>query len=283
VCVLIEHQSAADPVMPFRLLHYAVYYWEREHRRWQEGHPRGDPLRLTPVFPVVLHTGTESWSTSRTLADLMAVPEPLRAIQPRWEPVFFDLAAFEAAQLLALPGDWLPTLALVRTEKAEKEEFWSVFKQVLHKLEPLSEQEKTRWEELLYFVLSWSVRRRPKPEREVYRKSVQESEQKAQLKEEIEKMSKIVEKSWEEEVLEQGLKLGEERGIKKGEERGIIMGEERGELRGCRKSLRRILEARFGPLPEEWVKRIEAVNDLPQLEAATDRALKIPNLDALQL
>jgi hypothetical protein len=54
VCVLIEHQSAADPTIPFRLLHYVVFYWEREHRRWQEGHARGIPLRLTPVFPVVL-------------------------------------------------------------------------------------------------------------------------------------------------------------------------------------------------------------------------------------
>jgi hypothetical protein len=197
----------------------------------------------------------------------MAVPEPLRAFQPRWEPVFFDLAAFEAAQLLALPGDWLPTLALVRTEKVAKEEFWSVFKQVLHRLEPLSEQEKTRWEELLYFVLSWSVRRRPKPEREVYRKSVLESEQKAQLKEEIEKMSKIVEKSWEEEVLEQGLKLGEERGT----------------LRCRRTDLRLLLEDRFGPLPEEWAKRIEAATDLSRLESALRQTLKINTLDELQL
>jgi hypothetical protein len=261
--------------MPFRLLQYAVFYWEREYRRWQEGHLRGTPLRLTPVFPVVLHTGTEPWIASRTLADLMAVPELLRAFQPRWEPVFFDLAAFEAGQLLALPGDWLPTLALVRTEKADKDVFWSVFKEVLRRLEPLSEQEKTRWEELLYFVLSWSVRRRPKPEREQLRKSVLESEQNILLKEEIEKMGNITEKSWEEEVLEQGLKKGEEIGEKRGEQRG--------ELRASRKSLRLFLEGRFGPLPEKWVKRIEAAADLPRLEAAMAQAAKINNLDELQL
>src|SRR5947209_7305715 len=30
VCVLIEHQSGQDPAMPFRLLQYAVFYWDRE-------------------------------------------------------------------------------------------------------------------------------------------------------------------------------------------------------------------------------------------------------------
>src|SRR5947209_4409539 len=30
VCVLIEHQSAADPVMPLRLLYFAVTYWDRQ-------------------------------------------------------------------------------------------------------------------------------------------------------------------------------------------------------------------------------------------------------------
>jgi hypothetical protein len=172
---------------------------------------------------------------------------------------------------LALPGDWLPTLALVRTEKAEKDVFWSVFREVLRRLEPLGETEKTRWEELLYFVLSWSVRRRPRQERDQFRASVLESEQKTLLKEEIQKMGNIVEKSWEEEVLEQGLKMGEERG------------ELRGALSGYRNSLRLVLEGRFGPLPETWAKRIEAVADLPRLQAALAQAGKINNLDELQL
>src|SRR5947208_1915321 len=30
VCVLIEHQSKPDPVMPLRTLLYAVLFWERE-------------------------------------------------------------------------------------------------------------------------------------------------------------------------------------------------------------------------------------------------------------
>src|SRR5262249_1506146 len=50
VCLLIEHQSEADPVMPLRVLLYAVLFWENEWRAWEGEHPAGEALRLTPVI-----------------------------------------------------------------------------------------------------------------------------------------------------------------------------------------------------------------------------------------
>lgn len=35
VCVLIEHQSQPDPVMPLRTLRYVLLHWEREWKAWQ--------------------------------------------------------------------------------------------------------------------------------------------------------------------------------------------------------------------------------------------------------
>src|ERR1700682_1880845 len=41
VCVLIEHQSDTDPLMPLRLLYFAVVYWERQWHAWEgSGRPR---------------------------------------------------------------------------------------------------------------------------------------------------------------------------------------------------------------------------------------------------
>jgi hypothetical protein len=74
VCVLVEHQSVPDPTMPLRMLLYAVLSWEREWKAWEEGHPRGQPLGLTPVLPVVFHTGREPWRTNRELAELFVGP-----------------------------------------------------------------------------------------------------------------------------------------------------------------------------------------------------------------
>jgi hypothetical protein len=57
-------------------------------------------------------------------------------------------------------------------------------------------------------------------------------------------------------------------------------GERQGELNAYRKVLRKALEKRFGPLPEEVSQRIETA-ELPALEAAFDQADAIQSLDGL--
>ena len=55
VCLLIEHQSKADPWMPLRILVYAALYWEREWKAWEAQRPRPAGFRLSPVVPIVVH------------------------------------------------------------------------------------------------------------------------------------------------------------------------------------------------------------------------------------
>lgn len=83
VCLLIEHQSAPDPWMPLRVLLYAVLFWEREWRAWEAEPARTAPPRLTPVIPVVFHTGPRRWRKYRRLAALTAAPRELRGFLPR--------------------------------------------------------------------------------------------------------------------------------------------------------------------------------------------------------
>src|SRR6266851_2823472 len=117
VCLLIEHQSEADPWMPLRILVYAVLYWEREWKAWEAERPRRAGFRLSPVVPIVFHTGSPPWKTHRVLADLIGGPEELRAYAPRWEPLFWDLAERDTAALLASAGEWLAALAVVRAKR----------------------------------------------------------------------------------------------------------------------------------------------------------------------
>src|SRR6266705_533076 len=56
VCVLLEHQSDTDPLMPLRLLLFAVLYWDRQWRDWERLPPPRPTLRLNPVLPIVLCT-----------------------------------------------------------------------------------------------------------------------------------------------------------------------------------------------------------------------------------
>src|SRR5207247_4551826 len=139
---------------------------------------------------------------------------------------------------LASVGEWLAALAVVRAERDDEEAFREVFTAVLRRLERLSETEPVRWHDLLWFVLSWGLRRRALAEGEPLVRAAQASLQDRQRQEEMQRMSETIFKSRDQEMLEQGEALGEARG----------------QLANCRQNLRLLLEERFGPLPEALVE-----------------------------
>ena len=78
----------------------------------------------------------------------------------------------------------------------------------------------------------------------------------------------------------EGVAEGEARGFAKGEVRGIAKGEVRGIAKGEAKSLTRLLERRFGPLPAAVKTRVGGAN-LSQLDAWIDRVLDAKSLDSV--
>jgi hypothetical protein len=104
VCLLVEHQSEPDPPMPLRVLVYAALFWEQEWKTWEVGHEANQPLRLSPIIPIVFHTGPTPWRTNRTMVELLAGPEALQAFAPDWQPLFWDLAERTPEDLLQAAG-----------------------------------------------------------------------------------------------------------------------------------------------------------------------------------
>ncbi len=123
ICVLLEHQSRPDPLMPLRVLLYAVLFWEQQWKEYERQHEEGASLRLTPVVPIIFHTGAGEWTSNRSLSDLFEGPEALRAYAPEWPLLFWDLAAQTPEALLASDGPFAQFLALVRAEGADPERF----------------------------------------------------------------------------------------------------------------------------------------------------------------
>src|SRR5207302_492143 len=78
------------------------------------------------------------------------------------------------------------------------------------------------------------------------------SQSSATLQREIFNMGKLLEPTWEQELLA----------------KGEAQGEARGQLLAYRQILRDLLEVRFGPLPEALVQRIQEVNEADPLQAA---------------
>jgi len=58
---------------------------------------------------------------------------------------------------------------------------------------------------------------------------------------------------------------------------------ERGQLTNSRRLLRRFLENRFGPLPDELRQRIDETTDLARLEEAFLQSPSLRSLDELEL
>jgi hypothetical protein len=111
VCVFIEHQSDTDPLMPLRLLLFAVLYWNRQWKEWQESPTPRPPLKLRPVLPIVLYTGAIPWGSNRTIVDLLGEPTAFHAFAPAWQPLFWNLADRTPKALLKTGRQWLQTLA----------------------------------------------------------------------------------------------------------------------------------------------------------------------------
>ncbi|HVA91424.1 MAG TPA: hypothetical protein VNL71_16455 [Chloroflexota bacterium] len=93
------------------------------------------------------------------------------------------------------------------------------------------------------------------------------------------------EKGWEkgrteglEEGLEKGLEEGLEKGLEEGLEKGLEKGRKEEEERSARESVRLVLEARFGPLPEDLAQRLGAVHDVAVLREVLRLAVTAPSL-----
>lgn len=165
VCVLIEHQSDTDPLIPLRLLSYVVWYWDRQWQAWAGSDRPRSPLRLHPVLPIVLYSGARPWGSNRTLADLLGGPAVFRGFAPRWEPVFWNLADQTPAGLLN-GGEWSQMLAAVQAADGDETVFEPTFPDAMRRLSGLADRDPVRWQELVWMALSYAWSRRPAQDRE---------------------------------------------------------------------------------------------------------------------
>jgi hypothetical protein len=164
VVVLLEHQSDTDPMMPLRLLYFAVVYWDQQWRAWEEAPSPKPPFRLNPVLPIVVYTGATAWGSNRTLADLLGEPRALHAC-PVWQPLFWNLAEQSPQELVSSGNNWLQMMAMLRVDQGDAESFSTILAQVTEQLTKINRAEEVRWYDLMRILLTWVYWRRPEAER----------------------------------------------------------------------------------------------------------------------
>jgi hypothetical protein len=165
VCVLIEHQTRADPRMALRTLLYVVLYWEKQWSAWEALPAPRPEFRLAPVLPIVFHTGTTLWGSPRSIAEMLGDPEAFHVYAPQWKPLFWELPKHSVEELLSSEEAFLQLLAVVRVEDADYSEFERVFRETWIHLARLQDSNRVRWADLIYFIIGWITHRRPAAER----------------------------------------------------------------------------------------------------------------------
>jgi hypothetical protein len=263
LCLLLEHQSQADRLMPLRMLVNGTMFWENEWKAWEASNPKPGRLELTPIVPVVFHTGLTRWISNRTLAELVRGPDELRQTAPHWPIRFWDLAERTPEQLLAASSPWLNALAVVRATNEDSARFRGVFAGSVERLANLAAEERMRWRDLMWMLISWAIRRRPRQERDDLVEIALEYQPDPYSQTEVQTMSTTLGQTLEE--------WAEQRGI------------ERGRLETARQMLCWLLEDRFGPLPDDLRLQIDEINDLARLERSIRRCPNLSSLEELQL
>ena len=259
VVLLLEHQSDTDPLMPLRLLYFAVIYWDKQWHDWEQLPKPRPPLRLRPVLPIVLYTAPRVWGSNRTLVDLLGEPEAFHSFAPAWEPLFWNLSDQSPEALLQSGLEWLQTLAVVRAQDAEPAVFQEVFVEALRQLQALHGRDPVRWYDLMRIVLTWALWRRPLAERQTLLAAAQASDADVVRQREMQEMNNKL-----------GPTLAEVAWAK-----GEAQGEAQGKTKEAFNFLMRLGRKRFGEPDEATRSALQGTTDVERLERLGERLFEV--------
>lgn len=245
ICILLEHQTNPDARMPLRTLIYTVLYWERKWKEWTSKTKPRPPFVLQPVIPIVLHTGSKPWTTNRRLTDLVDGPDELKQWIPNWEPMFWELSQHDPQRLMNSEEAFLQVLSVVRLEEAERAEFEAAFRETSRRLEALHGNDHVRWYDLLRFVITWAGWRRPRNERKEWWEMAETIQTDAARQREVRAMRKTI----GEEIYDEG------------------------RVDAVRDTIVRQGTKRFGPPNPDMKQKLDAIVDLEQLHALSDKVI----------
>jgi hypothetical protein len=204
-------------------------------------------------------TGPGTWENNRTLHDLLGESAEFHGFVPPWGPLFWELGQHSADSLLESGDAWQQVLAVLRAEGDEAVAFERVYVEALRRLEALAGRDHVRWCDLMRIILSWGIARRPPEERPALEAAERAALADVHRQNEVAVMARTIGQT----IWEEGLS--------------------RGELQASRRMLRQFLTARFGPLAEDVVQRIETCTDLDRLTAAAQQVATLDKPENLRL
>jgi predicted transposase YdaD len=253
VYLFLEFQSSIDRFMALRMLVYVGLLWQDLHKTKQLT-PGG---RLPPVLPLVLYNGEPRWTAPVDVAELVEpMPGGLERYRPSMRYVAIDEGTYGEVDLAPLRN---LAAALFRLENSRGPQ--DVERVVAALMEWLSTDEHRALRRAFVRWLQEVLLRSRMPDLDV---------PKVKELEEVQAMlaHRVVE--WTEQWKQEGHQQGFQEGHLKGRQEGRQEGESR--------VVRKLLQSRFGALPE-WVEHRLAAAGTEDLERWAERVLTAESLE----
>ncbi|MDR5886517.1 Rpn family recombination-promoting nuclease/putative transposase [Vreelandella janggokensis] len=226
--ILLEFQSSVDRTMPVRLMHYAACFYSELFKQKVITPGQG----LPPVFPVVLYNGSDRWTASLDLYE-MITPEPpglLQVYQPRMRYYLVDEGRYTDEQLGLVQS---PLSGVFSIEKASTNR--QGLQQAVDRIVAIIQADPHK-ERIDKIITRWLKRHLQRLGAEV------DLNQLNSLVEDKDMLAENLE-NWAQQERQEGEKLG----LVKGEKLGI----EKGEKLGIEKTARNLLK--LGVLSDEQI------------------------------
>ena len=291
IYVLIEHQSAVDVSMGFRLLFYMMHIWDSQRQRWlQDNVPKGE-WRLRPILPIVFYSGDRRWRVPLSVSAIMDRPGSLGRFVPEFDTLFLNVKEMETEELTKTghPFGWL--LKVLQNEHADKETIKEILTEAIMHLNTLEpEQAELRLRVLHYFVML-IVNRRESAEHDELIDLVNEHSDEGAVEIMAKTMADVMmEKGIEqgkaqgiEQGKAQGIEQGKAQGIEQGKAQGIEQGKAQGETQAKRDNVIKLLTHQFPDVSDAVVEAIHEIQERSRLDTLFDQVLTAKSFDDIDL
>jgi len=259
--LLFEHQTKPDREMGLRFHLLKGEIWRKQRQRWAEQKRPRPPLHLSPVVPILLHTGEQQWTDPIGVSTLMDLPDMLKRFHRESDTLMLSLRDTPARELEDedTPVSWI--LRVWQEARADEDTYLATLRAALSRLVEQLADGPERLANLAHFLLAFTVYSRQTAERDSAIEMIETAAQSSTVGKEVEDMGKTIYEALVEEGVEKGI--------------------ERGTLSKAREVVIRVLRRRFQTIPEDIVERIERTDSDEVLDDLLDRSLEIATPEEL--
>lgn len=254
VYTLFEHKSAPDSRVALQLLRYMVRIWERDEKK--------DLLRL--IIPIVIYHGKQRWNVSTEFTALFPDIGELRGFLPNFHYLLYDLPRYAESEIT---GEYKLRMALWIMKYIFNPE---LLKEISKIISIYTESKRDRnADEFLKTVLLYMIAGSKVKHVDL------EKELKSRLRSiGADNIMITLAEHYRQEGLQEGWHKGTEEGWKKGKEEGLQEGLQKGQVAAIKK----ILNSRFGTLPEEMIRMVEAIDNRDKLDRILSIAIEAKSI-----